>query len=95
MTVPEPYCEACQLPLIMCAHRDARPARSRLVRLADVDWDEVERWAEEGDGPVIEAQYHGTCPLCGNRWEPGASIRRYAAEDSYGHETCLETDDGL
>jgi hypothetical protein len=95
MTEPEPYCEACQLPLVMCAHRNAGPPRSRLVRLADVDWDAIEAAAEEDDGPVLEALYHGTCPLCGSRWEPGASIRRYAAEDSYAHAECVdETGDG-
>lgn len=44
--------------------------------------------ADEGAMPVIEARFHGTCPLCGLRWEPGDEIARSADEDAWAHAGC-------
>lgn len=44
--------------------------------------------ADEGAAPAIEARFHGTCPLCGLRWEPGDEIARSADEDAWAHAGC-------
>lgn len=44
--------------------------------------------ADEDAAPVIEARFHGTCPLCGLRWEPGDEIARSADEDAWAHREC-------
>lgn len=55
------------------------------------DWhDEIAELAEqsmagEGTGPLIIADFGGTCPLCGLRWQPGDLIGYDPDEDAWCH----------
>lgn len=52
------------------------------------DFGALYEMADEDAAPVIEARFHGTCPLCGLRWEPGDEIARSDDEDAWAHASC-------
>lgn len=93
MAEKEPYCERCQLPLAMCVHRGTVPRSAvRAAEQVPVNWELVEQLAEQAmvsDSRPFEAQWGGTCPLCGQRWEPGDRLAWSADEDKPGHAECV------
>lgn len=93
MAEVEPYCDRCQLPLVMCAHRGTVPRSAvRAAEAVAVDWAHIEELADQAmtaDSRPFEARWAGTCPLCGQRWEPGDSLAWSADEDKPGHAGCV------
>lgn len=91
--VPGEFCERCQLPLIMCAHR--RPGRAAAVTAGGPpgpDWDHIDELAEQGfDGDSVPfgAQYGGRCRGCGERWDPDDMIAWSAGEGGLVHAECV------
>lgn len=56
----------------------------------DHDWDALAEAAANaaGSGPTVISEYHGTCPCCGQRWEPGEAITFDEDEDAWVCPVC-------
>lgn len=82
----EIFCEPCALPRAMCLHGLADREQEARDQLGF--WGGLMAVVEQETGrigPLIEAQYSGWCPGCGERWEPGDLI---GFDDEQGKWIC-------